>query len=157
MGIERRLQDLEARATDANSEWVTPIEVLVHCKSVERYQAQKEGREAPPYTQAEVAALRGWDIETVEGRGFVAELREDAGWQTEGDQALLDSWEEGADKPRPDVDQPRYRREPGRLQGRTGTLQRGRPGVPGAPAPRGRPGPVRRGVRRRGRRGRRRR
>ena len=96
MGIERRLQDLEARATDANSEWVTPIEVLVHCKSVERYQAQKEGREAPPYTQEEVAALREWDIETVEGRGFVAELRANAGWQTEGDQALLDSWEEGA-------------------------------------------------------------
>ena len=96
MGIERRLQDLEARATDANSEWVTPIEVLVHCKSVERYQAQKEGREAPPYTQEEVAALRGWDIETVNGEGFVAQMREDAGWQTEGDQALLDSWEEGA-------------------------------------------------------------
>jgi hypothetical protein len=96
MSIERRLAGLEAKASDANSEWVTPIEVSVHCKSVERAQARRDGREAAPYTQEEVAALREWDIETVEGRGFVAEMRENAGWQTPGSQALLDSWEEGA-------------------------------------------------------------
>jgi hypothetical protein len=96
MSIERRLKKLEGGVSDANSEWVTPIEVLVHCKAVERHQALRDGKEPPAYSREEVAALREWDIETVAGEGFEAQMRENAGWQTEEGQALLDLWEQEA-------------------------------------------------------------
>jgi hypothetical protein len=40
--------------------------------------------------------MRRDDLETVAGEGFEAQMRENAGWQTEGGQALLDAWEEEA-------------------------------------------------------------
>jgi hypothetical protein len=73
-----------------------PIEVRILTKAVARHQAQKEGREAPPYTQEELEEMRRDDLETVAGEGFEAQMRENAGWQTEEGQALLDAWEEDA-------------------------------------------------------------
>ena len=92
--MKRRLEALEAGST--GSEWIIPIEVLVHCKAVERYQALRDGKEPPAYSRKEVAALREWDLETVEGRGVEARLRDSPGWRTPGSQALLDEWEEEA-------------------------------------------------------------
>ena len=94
MSIERRLAGLEARASEANSEWVVPIEVSVHCKSVERSQARRDGKEPPAYSPEEVAAMRQWDLENVAGEGFEAQMRDSPGWRTPGSQELLDAWEE---------------------------------------------------------------
>jgi hypothetical protein len=96
MSIERRLQKLEGGTSDANSEWVTPIEVSVHCKAVERSQALRDGKELPAYSREEIAAMRQWDLETVEGKGVEARLRDSPGWRTPGSQELLDEWEEEA-------------------------------------------------------------
>ena len=92
--MKRRLEALETGST--GSYWVTPVEVLVHTKSVERYQALRDGKEPPAYSREEVAALREWDLETVEGRGVEARLRDSLGWRTPGSQELLDEWEEEA-------------------------------------------------------------
>ena len=94
MNMKRRLGALETGST--NPEWVTPIEFLVLTKSVERYQALRDGKEPPAYSREEVAALREWDLETVEGRGVEARLRDSLGWRTPGSQELLDEWEEDA-------------------------------------------------------------
>lgn len=57
--MKRRLEALEAGSTGSTgSEWIIPIEVLVHCKSVERYQALRDGKEPPAYFREEVEAMR---------------------------------------------------------------------------------------------------
>lgn len=95
--MKRRLEALEAGSTGSTgSEWIIPIEVLVHCKSVERYQALRDGKEPPAYSREEIAAMRQWDLETVAGKGVEARLRDSPGWRTPGSQALLDEWEEEA-------------------------------------------------------------
>ncbi len=40
--------------------------------------------------------MRSWDIETAEGRGVEAGLRETPGWQNAEGQDLLDRWQEAA-------------------------------------------------------------
>ena len=40
--------------------------------------------------------MRRWDLETVEGRGVEAQLRDSPGWQSEEARDLLSGWEEGA-------------------------------------------------------------
>jgi hypothetical protein len=92
--MKRRLEALEAGST--GSYWVTPVEVLVHTKSVERYQALRDGKEPPAYFREEVEAIRQWDLETVAGKGVEARLRDSLGWRTPGSQELLDEWEEEA-------------------------------------------------------------
>ena len=96
MSKRRRVERLEAGVEAETSQWVVPIEVSVHCKAVERYQALRDGKEPPAYSREEVAALREWDIETVAGEGFVAEMRDSPGWRTPGSQELLDLWEQEA-------------------------------------------------------------
>lgn len=93
---DRRLEALEAREADVNPEWIVPIEVRVHLRAVARHHALGAGKRPPPYTQEEIEAMRRWDLETVEGRGVQAQLRDEAGWQSEEARELLDSWEEGA-------------------------------------------------------------
>jgi hypothetical protein len=92
--MKRRLEALETGST--GSEWIIPIEVLVLTKSVERYQALRDGKEPPVYFREEVEAMRQWDLETVAGKGVEARLRDSPGWRTPGSQALLDEWEEEA-------------------------------------------------------------
>jgi hypothetical protein len=96
MSKRRRVERLEAGVEAETSQLVVPIEVSVHCKAVERYQALRNGKEPPAYSREEVAALREWYLETVEGRGVEARLRDSPGWRTPGSQALLDEWEEEA-------------------------------------------------------------
>ena len=93
MSKRRRVERLEAGVEAETSQWVVPIEVSVHCKAVERYQALRDGKQPPPYSREEIAAMRKWDLETVAGESFEARMREDAGWQTPGSQELLDTWE----------------------------------------------------------------
>jgi hypothetical protein len=94
VNMKRRLEALETGST--GSEWIIPIEVLVLTKSVERYQALRDGKEPPAYFREEVEAMRQWDLETVAGKGVEARLRDSPGWRTPGSQALLDEWEEEA-------------------------------------------------------------
>ncbi len=92
MGIERRLEKLEANATRATSEWVVPIEVRVLTKAVARHQAREEGKEPPPYTQEEIEEMRRDDQEVASG-GVVGWFREGAGWRSEEARAKLDEWQ----------------------------------------------------------------
>jgi hypothetical protein len=95
--MKRRLEALETGSTGSTgSEWIIPIEVLVHCKAVERYQALRDGKEPPAYFREEVEAMRQWNLETVAGKGVEARLRDSPGWRTPGSQELLDEWEEEA-------------------------------------------------------------
>jgi hypothetical protein len=63
---------------------------------IARHQARREGKEPPPYTQEEIEEMRRSDIETVEGRGVEAQLRESIGWQSLEAQQSLDKWEQKA-------------------------------------------------------------
>ena len=96
MGLERRLEALEVKEADANSEWITPIEARVHMKAVARYHARENGKEPPRYTEEEIAHLRNSDLETVEGRGVEARLRDSAGWQSREARELLAAWRRSA-------------------------------------------------------------
>jgi hypothetical protein len=49
---------------------------MVLCKAAERNSAREKGREPPPYSQEEIEAMRRWDLETTEGRGIEARLRD---------------------------------------------------------------------------------
>lgn len=91
MGIERRLERLEANAS--SSEWAIPIEVRIHTKAVARHQAREDGREPPPYTQEEIEGMRREDLEVIAGGGVVGHYRESKGWESEGARELLDTWE----------------------------------------------------------------
>ena len=96
MGIERRLEKLEANATRAQSEWVVPIDVRILTKAVARHQARVEGKEPPPYTQEEIEEMRRSDLEVAVGGGVVGWLREGAGWRSEEARAKLNGWKQDA-------------------------------------------------------------
>ena len=73
-----------------------PIETRVYLTTIARHQARREGKEPPPYTQEEILEMRRSDIESVEGRGVEAQLRESIGWQSPEAQQALDKWEQEA-------------------------------------------------------------
>ncbi len=94
---KKRLEKLEAGAERGTaSQWEVPIETRVYLTTVARHQARKEGKEPPPYTQEEILEMRRSDIETVEGRGVEAQLRESIGWQSPEAQQSLNEWEQEA-------------------------------------------------------------
>lgn len=95
MGIERRLEKLEAGAA-SSAEWVTPIEVRAYCTTIERLHARREGRQPPPYSEEEIAHFRQSDIEIVADGGVVGQYRKGVGWQSEKARELLDEWEREA-------------------------------------------------------------
>jgi hypothetical protein len=97
--LERRLEKLEAGAgKGAASRWEIPIATRVYLTMVARCQARMEGKEPSPYSQEEIEELRRWDLETAEGQGTQAHYRNSPGWQSEESQALLDFWEQGAQR-----------------------------------------------------------
>lgn len=94
MSLERRLSELEARAS--GQQWETPLEVLVLLKAVVRHRAHIAGEEPPAYTQAETEEMHRDDLETVAGGGVVGQLRSGAGWSSPDALDRLDEWEESA-------------------------------------------------------------
>jgi hypothetical protein len=48
MSVHKRLEKLEAQASDADSEWVIPMEVRILAKAAERHQARNDGWEPCP-------------------------------------------------------------------------------------------------------------
>jgi hypothetical protein len=96
MSLKKRLGHLEARAPEAESQWVVPMEVSIYYKAVERHQALQEGKEPHPYSQEEIAELRRGDLEIVAGGGVVGECWNSKGWQSEEARELLAQWERGA-------------------------------------------------------------
>jgi hypothetical protein len=94
--LERRLQALEVKEANKDSEWVTPIEVRVHLKALERHHALLVGKELPSYSQEEIEHMRESDLEVANGGGIVAQLREEPGWQNEEARTLLSAWEDRA-------------------------------------------------------------
>ncbi len=94
---KKRLEKLEAGAgKDAASRWEVPIETRVYLTTIARRQARREGKELPSYTQEEILEMRRSDIESVEGRGVEAQLRESIGWQSPEAQQSLNEWEQEA-------------------------------------------------------------
>ena len=95
--LERRLERLEAGAERGTaSRWEVPIETRVYLTTIARHQARAEGKEPPPYTQEEIEEMRRSDIESVEGRGTEAQLRESIGRQSSEAQQSLDEGEQEA-------------------------------------------------------------
>jgi hypothetical protein len=102
VNLKRRLEHLEGQAEKMSapdegggeSYWAA----MVLCKHVERHQARIAGEEPPPYTQKEIEEMRRSDIESVEGWGVEAQLRESIGWQTQEAQQALDEWEREAQR-----------------------------------------------------------
>jgi hypothetical protein len=94
--VDRRLECLEDLAAKKDSEWIVPIEARVHMKAVARHQAREDDKRPPSYTEEEIEAMRRWDLETVEGRGVEAQLRDNPGWKCEETREFLCAWEEGA-------------------------------------------------------------
>lgn len=81
MSVQKWLEELEARTSDANSEWVIPIEVRILAKAAERRQARNDGREPPPYAQQEIEQIRRYDLEIAAGGGVVGQVQDSVGWQ----------------------------------------------------------------------------
>ena len=99
MSLRRRLEHLEGQAEKGSA----PHEdgesyrlAMVLCKHVERHQARIAGEDPPPYTPEEIEEMRRLDMESVEGRGVEAQLRESIGWQSPEAQQALDEWEQDA-------------------------------------------------------------
>ncbi|HVF01995.1 MAG TPA: hypothetical protein VNA27_11780 [Rubrobacteraceae bacterium] len=78
MSVHKRLEKLEAQASDADSQWVILIEVPILAKAVERHQARNDGREPPPYAQEKIEEMRRYDLEIEAGGGVVGQFREAA-------------------------------------------------------------------------------
>lgn len=93
MSLERRLSDLEARAS--GPKWEIPIDVCMHLKAVKRHQARERGEPPPVYTQAELEQMHRDDLADAAG-GVVGLLRDSVGWSSPESLEILDSWEEGA-------------------------------------------------------------
>ena len=96
MSLERRLTNLETRASGADSKWEILMEVRIHLKAVDRHRARENGEDPPPYSQEEIEAMREDDLEVVAGGSVVDHLRDIPGWQSPDAQTTLDKWEEGA-------------------------------------------------------------
>jgi len=94
MSLERRLSDLEARAS--GQQWEIPVEACVLLKSVHRYHARERGEEPPPFTAEEIAHMHAEDLATVAGGGVAGQLRAGKGWESPESVELLDAWEEDA-------------------------------------------------------------
>ena len=96
---KRRLEKLKAGVgKSAASRWEVPIGTRLYLTMVARHQARTEGNEPLPYTQEEIEEMRRSDIQSVEGRGVEAQLRESIGWQSPEAQQMLGEWEEEARK-----------------------------------------------------------
>lgn len=94
--MERRLSDLEARASRTDPRQQSPIEVRVLLKAVARHKARERGEDPPPaYTPEELEEMYAEDLDTVAGAGVVGELRASGGWEENG-REMLNAWEEGA-------------------------------------------------------------
>ncbi len=96
MSLERRLNDLEARASRTDPRRESPIEVRVLLKAVARHQARERGEELPAYTEEELEEMRREDLDVVAGGGAVGQLRDSPGWREPEAQTRLDEWEEDA-------------------------------------------------------------
>ena len=97
--VRKRLEKLEVGAgKGATSRWEVPVWTRVYLTTIARRQARAEGNEPPPYTQEEILEMRHSDIESVQGRGVVAQLRESIGWQSPEAQQMLNEGEEEARK-----------------------------------------------------------
>lgn len=95
--IGRRLARLEAQQLHKTvPQWQIPLESAVLLKEVARYRAQGDGLPVPPYTQEELECMYAQDAEEAAGRGLVAGLRNEPGWQSEEAQAILAGWAEDA-------------------------------------------------------------
>jgi hypothetical protein len=94
---KKRLERLEAGAGEGvASRWEVPIETRLYLTRIARHQARITGEEPPPYTQEEIEEMRRSDIQSAEGRGTEARLRESIGWQSPEAQQALDEWEQEA-------------------------------------------------------------
>ncbi len=94
MSLERRLSDLEARAS--GPKWEIPIDVCIHLKAASRHQARERGEPPPAYTQTELEEMHREDLAEAAGGGVVGVLRDSAGWTSPESLEILDSWKEGA-------------------------------------------------------------
>ncbi len=96
MSLERRLSDLEAKASRTDPRRQAPIEARLLCKAVARYQARENGEELPAYSPDEIQHLYEDDVATVAGSGVAGELRAGAGWESPEALEMLAAWEEAA-------------------------------------------------------------
>ncbi len=94
---KKRLEKLEAGTGKGTAaRWEVPIGTRLYLTMLARSQARAEGKEPPEYSWEEIEEMRRSDIESVEGRGVEAQLRESIGWQSPEAQQRLDEWEQEA-------------------------------------------------------------
>lgn len=94
MSLERRLNNLEARAS--GTKWEIPLEVRIHLKAVDRHRARERGEQPPAYSPEEIEHMHSEDLAEAAGGGMLGKLRDDAGWTTAESLEILERWEEAA-------------------------------------------------------------